>query len=52
VKQVELVRQGDDILIRQPAPRSFESALAAWATMPEDFFAGGRDDPPPQEREF
>jgi len=52
VKEVELIRQGEDILIRQPAPRSYESALAAWATMPDDFFADGRDDPPPQEREF
>jgi antitoxin VapB len=52
VKQVELVRQGEDILIRQPAPRSFASALEAWATMPEDFFADGRDDPPPQERDW
>jgi antitoxin VapB len=52
VKEVELIRQGDDIVIRQPAPRSFASALAIWSTMPEDFFAEGRDDPAPQERDW
>jgi antitoxin VapB len=52
VKEVELVRQGEDILIRQRAPRSFESALKVWATMPDDFFAEDRDDPPAQERDW
>jgi len=52
VKEVELAWQGEDILIRKPAPRSFESALKAWRSMPEDFFADGRDDPPPQERDW
>jgi antitoxin VapB len=52
VKEVELVRQGDDILIRQLAPRSFASALEALASMPEDFFADGRSDPPPQDRDW
>lgn len=51
VKEVELIRQGSDILIRQPAPRSFASALETWAQMPEDFFAEGRHDPPAEERE-
>jgi antitoxin VapB len=48
VKEVELIRQGDDIVIRQPPPRSFASALEALASMPEDFFADGREDPPPE----
>lgn len=52
VKEVDLVRQGEDILIRQREPRSFASALKVWATMPDDFFAEGRDDPPAQEREW
>jgi antitoxin VapB len=51
VTEVELVRQGDDILIRQPKPRSLVSAFKALASMPDDFFAEGREDPPPQERE-
>jgi antitoxin VapB len=51
VKQVELVRQGNDILLRPLAPRTLASAFEALASMPEDFFAEGRVDPPPQERE-
>jgi antitoxin VapB len=51
VSQVELVRQGEDILIRQPQVRSLVSAFQALASMPKDFFAEGRIDSPPQERE-
>jgi antitoxin VapB len=50
-KQVELVQQGNDILTRQRSVRSYESALEALASMPDDFFAQGRHDPPPEERE-
>jgi len=51
VTEVELIRQGDDIVIRQPRPRSLAAAFEALASMPDDFFAEGRSDPPPQERE-
>ncbi len=51
VSQVELVRQGDDIIIRQPPVRSLASAFQSLASMPEDFFEEGRHDPHPQERE-
>lgn len=51
VKEVELVRQGEDILIREPKVRSVKAAFEALMKMPEDFFADGREDPPPQERE-
>jgi antitoxin VapB len=51
VKQVELIRQGNDILIRQPQHRSLASAFEALASMPDDFFAEGRIDATPQERE-
>jgi antitoxin VapB len=51
VNQVELVRQGEDILIRQPQVRTLASAFQSLASMPEDFFADGRIDTPPQERE-
>jgi antitoxin VapB len=51
VTQVELVRQGNDIVIRQPKARSVEAAFKALAAMPDDFFAEGRVDSPPQERE-
>jgi antitoxin VapB len=48
VSQVELVRQGDDILVRQPKKKTLEDAFNALASMPEDFFKDGRDDPPPE----
>lgn len=52
VKEVELVRQGSDILIRQPAaPKSLADAFHALASMPDDFFAEGRNDAPPEDRE-
>jgi antitoxin VapB len=51
VTQVELVRQGNDILIRQPRKTTLLEAIEALTRMPDDFFADGRDDPPPQERE-
>ena len=51
VSEVELIRQGNDLVIRQPKTRSVRSAIEALTRMPEDFFAEGRDDPPPQERE-
>lgn len=50
-KQVELLRQGTDILIREPKGNDLSSAFEALASMPEDFFADGRSDDPPQERE-
>jgi antitoxin VapB len=51
VTEVELVRQGEDILIRQPKKLTLVDAFNALRSMPDDFFAAGRDDPPPQERE-
>jgi antitoxin VapB len=51
VNQVELIRQGDDIVIREPKVRTVVSAFKALASMPDDFFAEGRIDLPPQERE-
>ncbi len=52
VKEVELIRQGSDILIRQPAaPKSLADAFHALASMPDDFFAEGRNDGPPEDRE-
>lgn len=50
VAEVEIERQGDRIVLRPPA-RNLSSAFAALADMPEDFFAEGRQDIPPQTRE-
>jgi antitoxin VapB len=51
VSQVELVRQGEDILIRQPKKLTLMDAYNALRSMPDDFFAEGRKDPPPEEIE-
>ena len=48
VSQVELVRQGDDIVIRQPKDVSLMDAYDAFAGIAEDFFKDGRHDPPPE----
>ena len=47
VAEVEIERHGDEIVLRPPA----HNLAAALADMPEDFFAGGREDNPPQARE-
>jgi len=47
VTEVELVRQGDDILIRQPRKLTLMDAYDAFAGVADDFFKDGRSDPPP-----
>ncbi len=50
VKEVEIFRRGDEIVLREPK-RNLARAFEALASMPEDFMADGRKDAPPQERE-
>ncbi|HMW23468.1 MAG TPA: type II toxin-antitoxin system VapB family antitoxin [Burkholderiaceae bacterium] len=50
VDEVEILRQGDDVILRVPQ-RSAAVIFDALAALPEDFMAEGRDDAPPQERE-
>lgn len=50
VDEVEILRQGDDVILRVPQ-RSAAVIFDALAALPEDFMADGRDDSPPQERE-
>jgi len=49
VKEVEILRQGDDTILRVPQ-RNLGRAFAALAAMPADFMASGRKDRPPQKR--
>lgn len=51
VSEVELIRSGDDIVIRQPHATDLVTAFEALASMPEDFFPEGRIDLPLQPRE-
>jgi antitoxin VapB len=48
VKEVELVRQGEDILIRQPKEVSLMDAYNEFAGMDPDFLKEGRDHSPPK----
>lgn len=48
--EVEIERRGDEIVLRRPR-RNLRAAFDALAGLPGEFFADGRDDVPPQERE-
>lgn len=47
--EVEIFRRGDEIVLKARS-RGLGSAFHLLADMPEDFFADGRRDPPPQKR--
>jgi antitoxin VapB len=48
-KEVEILRRGDEIILREPM-NSLSRAFEALASLPRDFMADGRNDTPPQER--
>lgn len=48
--EVEILRRGDEVILRK-IPADLGAAFDLLAAMPDDFFAAGRCDPPPQERE-
>jgi antitoxin VapB len=50
VKEVEIFRRGEEIVLRKPK-RNLARVFDALAALPEDFMADGRQDEPPQERE-
>jgi antitoxin VapB len=50
VKEVEILRRGNEIVLREPK-RNLSEAFAALGAMPEDFMADGRQDRPPQKRD-
>ena len=49
VNEVEILRRGDELVIRQPA-RDLTAAFDLLASMPKDVFKGGRRQPKAQER--
>jgi antitoxin VapB len=49
-KELEIFRRGDEIVLREPA-KGLARAFELLADLPEDFFAEGRQDSPPQHRE-
>ena len=50
VKEVEILRRGREIVLREPK-RNLGQAFAALGAMPEDFLANGRQDSAPQKRD-
>lgn len=49
-EQVEIFRQGNDIVLRE-RPASAAAIFDALTNLPADFMEAGRADTPPQERE-
>jgi antitoxin VapB len=50
VDEVEILRRGDEVILRKK-PENLRKAFDLLASMPEDYFAEGRQDPPPETRE-
>jgi len=48
---VEILKRDGEIIIRE-IPQNLASAFELLATMPDDFYVVGREDLPPQERDF
>jgi antitoxin VapB len=48
-KTIEITRRGNELILRE-RPAGLERAFRALASLPDDFFADGRVDPPPQRR--
>jgi len=49
-KEVEILRRGNEIIMREPK-RLLRRAFESLASLPPDFMEDGRNDGPPQERE-
>jgi antitoxin VapB len=49
--EVEIFKRNDDIIIREK-PSNLSKAFKLLTQLPEDFFANGREDSLPQERDF
>ncbi len=50
VDEVEILRRGDEVVLRKKRT-NLREAFDLLASMPDDYFAEGRQDPPPETRE-
>jgi antitoxin VapB len=50
VEEVEILRRGEEVILRKKRT-NLREAFDLLASMPEDYFAEGRHDPPPEVRE-
>ena len=51
VKQVEIFSRNGELILR-PKPENLAEVLDVFAAFPDDFMQNGREDLPPQERDF
>lgn len=51
VDEVEILRRGDEIILRKKKS-DLSDVLDIFDNFPEDFMQEGRNDPPPQDRDF
>lgn len=51
VAEVEIFRRGDELVLRKKQ-ENLADILDIFASLPDDFMEEGRDDLPPQERDF
>nr|CAA6830511.1 MAG: AbrB/MazE/SpoVT family DNA-binding domain-containing protein [uncultured Thiotrichaceae bacterium] len=51
VEEVEILRRGDELVLRKK-PENLSDVLDIFAALPDDFMQEGREDLPPQERDF
>lgn len=51
VSEVEIFARGDEVVLRKK-PDNLLDVLDIFESLPDDFMGEGRDDPPPQERDF
>lgn len=49
-RELEIFRRGDEIVLREPVG-GMSKAFEILASLPDELFPDGRDDPPPQDRE-
>ena len=51
VDELEIFKRGDELVLRKKQD-NLSDVLDIFESFPDDFMQDGRDDPPPQERDF
>ncbi|MEE9426403.1 MAG: type II toxin-antitoxin system VapB family antitoxin [Methylococcales bacterium] len=51
VKELEIFQRGDEVILRKKRD-NLSDVIDIFAAFSDDFMEEGRDDPPPQERDF
>jgi len=51
VDELEIFQRGEEVILRKKQD-NLSDVMDLFAAFSDDFMEGGRDDPPPQERDF